>query len=262
MKIRHMRLSVAFGHYAMGAFFVSLCIVMLSLLPSVLWLINEASTAVSDSASAANVATSTMAALNAPCVDFHGDYICGPIPQLSQTEKNIGILAAQSAKQVKQSSRLVDAAADSVQTLTVKAGATMDTAKAQIALVGPLLASGTGLLDEGKKTLQITNDPKAGLPAILAGATLAESNLNGYLMSQAVKRMVTNLSDLTGDLNGTAANLQVTSGYVNTYLQPILAPQPCPKKGHLGCVLKRHVWGTFMTVAKGGEALYWSRQNF
>ena len=45
--------------------------------------------------------------LNAPCTDFHGDYECGPIKQASQTEKNIGILAAQGALQTKQSGQLI-----------------------------------------------------------------------------------------------------------------------------------------------------------
>ena len=53
----------------------------------------------------------TLNALNAPCKDFQGDYICGPIQQLAQTEKNIGILAARSAQQVQQTATLVNAAA-------------------------------------------------------------------------------------------------------------------------------------------------------
>ena len=51
----------------------------------------------------------TLAAINAPCASFHGSATCGPIAQMSQTEKNIGILAGQGALQVKQSGALIEA---------------------------------------------------------------------------------------------------------------------------------------------------------
>jgi hypothetical protein len=49
----------------------------------------------------------TLAEINAPCTSFHGSVSCGPIAQLSQTEKDVGILAAQGALQVKQTHDLI-----------------------------------------------------------------------------------------------------------------------------------------------------------
>lgn len=56
----------------------------------------------------------TLDEINAPCTSFHGSATCGPIAQLSQTEKNIGILAGQGALQVKQNGALLTTAGDSV----------------------------------------------------------------------------------------------------------------------------------------------------
>ena len=56
----------------------------------------------------------TLDAINAPCTGFHGSSTCGVLAQAAQTEKNIGILAGQSALQVKQSSALVDSAAGAI----------------------------------------------------------------------------------------------------------------------------------------------------
>ena len=64
---------------------------------------------------AAKELSATLQVVNAPCVGLHGSVSCGPLAQMSQTEKNIGIVAAQSALQVKQTGALVAAAAASVQ---------------------------------------------------------------------------------------------------------------------------------------------------
>jgi len=57
----------------------------------------------------------TLATVNAPCTGFHGSVTCGPIAQMSQTTKNIGILAAQGAEQVKQTGAVLTSAAGTIQ---------------------------------------------------------------------------------------------------------------------------------------------------
>lgn len=100
-------------------------------------------------------ANSTLGAINAPCTGNHGSYSCGALAQLAQTEKNIGIVAGQSALQVKQSGKLIDSAAESIQSVaahvntladagtraTSSATLTIQEAQATIRAAQPLLAS-------------------------------------------------------------------------------------------------------------------------
>ena len=80
----------------------------------------------------------TLDAVNAPCIGFHGSVTCGPIAQLSQTEKNVGIVAGQSALQVKQSGELIDAAAISIEDVTKHVDTVADTATTTLASVSIL----------------------------------------------------------------------------------------------------------------------------
>jgi ABC-type transporter Mla subunit MlaD len=95
-------------------------------------------------------ANALLLALNAPCTDFQGNYSCGPILTLAQTEKNIGILAGKSAQQVQQSATLINAAATGIRDVS---------------------ASAKGALDQGTETLKQVNDKETGV-----GATLAKVN--------------------------------------------------------------------------------------
>ena len=70
----------------------------------------------------------TVDAINAPCVGFHGSTTCGPIAQLSQTAKNVGIVAGLSAQQVKQSGVLIDSAAQAVQKVSTDLSGTAQAA--------------------------------------------------------------------------------------------------------------------------------------
>ena len=91
-------------------------------------------------------ASSTLDAINAPCVGFHGSVTCGPIAQLSQTAKNVGIVAGLSAQQVKQSGVLIDSAAKSVTEVSAHVNRTAD-ALTQTA------QGATDTLAEGKRTI-------------------------------------------------------------------------------------------------------------
>ena len=77
----------------------------------------------------------TLDAVNAPCTGFHGSVTCGPLAQLSQTEKNVGIVAGQSALQVKQSGVLIDAAAKSITQVSEHVNLAADSATSALATV-------------------------------------------------------------------------------------------------------------------------------
>src|SRR6202021_846040 len=61
----------------------------------------------------------TITTVNSPCTSFHGRVSCGVLSQMSQTEKNVGILAAQGAEQVKQNGQLVQTTTQSLNAVTL-----------------------------------------------------------------------------------------------------------------------------------------------
>lgn len=199
--------------------------------------------------------SATLNAVNAPCIGFHGSVTCGPLAQLSQTEKNVGILAAQAALQVKNSAQISDSAAEAVK------GASAD--------IHQIAQNGSQTLQAATGTLQAIQADAVSAQPILAAAQgtvmklgTAADSLNALLKSEAINRTIKNVADLTGNLNGVASNLDATTAMVNHKLQPILEPKPCPKRNHLACVLRRHTLGYLMGGARFGEALYWTRANF
>lgn len=126
----------------------------------------------------------TIAALNAPCVGFHGSVTCGPIAQLSQTEKNIGIVAGQTALQVRQSGQLVDAATASLRDVSAKASVTFDTMNAQLTHVGPVLDSAKGTLDASTTAIN-------GVDARVKDKRLDEMLTHWQGMSESGDKMLT-----------------------------------------------------------------------
>ena len=123
-------------------------------------------------------ANQTIAKVNAPCTDFHGDYTCGPIEQLSQMEKNFGIVAGKTAEQVQQSGQLVTGAVVNmndvavhikklIDALTGTAGAFTDTAK-----------SGTKVLDQAATDLKSAQPTIAATKPLVAASTETVQNTN------------------------------------------------------------------------------------
>jgi hypothetical protein len=148
--------------------------------------------------------TATLAALNAPCRDFQGDYICGPIPQLAQTEKNIGILAARSAQQVQQTATLVTATAANLNTVgdSVKqlAGSLSGTATAA---TGTLTAA-TGTFGALTVDAQAVKPSLDAFPPLIASYTAVGDNVNGFIKenSPVVHRIAVHVAGMSasGDL--------------------------------------------------------------
>jgi len=104
----------------------------------------------------------TLDQIDAPCTGFHGSETCGPIAQLSQTEKNIGIMAGQSAAQVRQTGALISGAtaaltsasadlhtvAMGLTTLTGEASADLREGKQSLEALPPVLSQFRGFVKD------------------------------------------------------------------------------------------------------------------
>ena len=131
----------------------------------------------------------TVDAINAPCVGFHGSTTCGPIAQLSQTAKNVGIVAGLSAQQVKQSGVLIDSAAQAVQKVSTDLSGTAQAA--------------TGTLNAATGTLT-TIQTQAG--PLMAVYTQDGQDLDALLKSHALNQSLDNVQAITDSGNVILAN--------------------------------------------------------
>lgn len=157
----------------------------------------------------------TLDAINAPCKDIQGDWVCGPLAQLAQTEKNVGILAARSAQQVQQTGLLVTAVANNLDTV---GAAVRDTAehlnKTADAGTGTLNAA-TATLGEGQRTI-------AAFQPLVAAYTQDGYDLDALLKDQAIHTLLANLVSATSQGNAILIDFrQVADKARENYLRPI-----------------------------------------
>lgn len=145
--------------------------------------------AMPDLASTVQKLNQTVDAINAPCVGFHGSTTCGPIAQLSQTAKNVGIVAGLSAQQVKQSGVLIDSAAQAVQKVSTDLSGTAQAA--------------TGTLNAATGTLT-TIQTQAG--PLMAVYTQDGKDLDALLKSHALNQSLDNVQAITDSGNVILAN--------------------------------------------------------
>ena len=146
----------------------------------------------------------TVDAINAPCVGFHGSTTCGPIAQLSQTAKNVGIVAGLSAQQVKQSGVLIDSAAQAVQKVSTDLSGTAQAA--------------TGTLNAATGTLT-TIQTQAG--PLMAVYTKDGQDLDALLKSHALNQSLDNVQAITASGELIMANgARVTTKMADDYTKP------------------------------------------
>ena len=180
----------------------------------------------------------TLDAINAPCKDFQGNYTCGPIVQLSQTEKNVGILAARSAQQVQQTGVLVTAVANNLNTVgeSVK-----DTAshlnKTADAATGTLDAA-TGTLGEGQRTLATFNAK--------AGPLLDAYTASGYDLDAILKANATEIHGTLVGIQGVATNTASITGSVDKMTAHLEKQVDSPKP----------LWKTMIPMSETAAKLY------
>jgi hypothetical protein len=161
-------------------------------------------------------ANDTLDAINAPCVGFHGSVTCGPLAQLSQTEKNVGILAGQAALQVKQSATLVDSASAAVTSATAD--------------VHRMALAGTETLTEGKRTIAAAQPLLASLTRTSDASTLAIQHFDALVTSKDISEAISNIQFTTQNIGGVTADLRkVADKTTEDYLKP---KTPWMKIGH------------------------------
>jgi hypothetical protein len=154
----------------------------------------------------------TLAALNAPCTGFHGSVTCGPIAQLSQTEKNVGIMAGQGALQIKQSAVLVQSAARAVQS------ASADIHSTSLALTGTANAA-TGMLQQGQTDLSTMNDSIAATKPLIEASTATVRDYGA--LAPFLKSTADNVQHMTFHLNAIAGDGQKVADKETTdFLKP------------------------------------------
>ncbi len=132
----------------------------------------------------------TLDAINAPCVGFHGSETCGPLAQLSQTEKNIGIVAGLAALQVKQSATLVNSASVAVTSATQDVH-TMAQAGTET------LNTATETLGEGKRTIAAAQPLLSSLTRATDASTLSIQHFDVLLTSKDLATAMRNSASMT-----------------------------------------------------------------
>lgn len=151
------------------------------------------------------------AQIDAPCTGYHGSVSCGVLAQAAQTEKNIGIVAGQTALQVKQSGELVAAATQSLQETSAAARVDLDTLNAQETRVGPLLDS-----------LRVSSDsiPPAmtSLAVTEQQATADLKSMDALLTDKSITETAANVQHMTATAD--AVETKATKGYLHPSHNP------------------------------------------
>ena len=164
-----------------------------------------------------------LADLNAPCVGFHGSVTCGALAQLSQTTKDIGILAAQSALQVRQTGALITATAQNLNTVgeSVKIAASHLSGTAD-ALTGTANAA-TGTAQAATKALGTLNTTIGGFSPILTDSDTLLKTFNARISDPNIDKIIGNTEGITGHVDAVAGDLQKVADKTTG---DILAPKP------------------------------------
>ena len=174
----------------------------------------------------------TLQQINAPCIGFHGSVTCGPLAQLSQTEKNLGILAGQATEQVKQSAVLVNAAATAIRTTSAKINDLADAGTG-------LLVAGTGTVTQAQADLVTLNGSIAATAPLITNSAATVTDLDDFLRRNAAHfdSTLANVDQLSGSGAKIGNDLYI-------YSHPILNPDPCKTR--------RCAFGRFFTDLEGG----------
>jgi hypothetical protein len=111
--------------------------------------------------------------------------------------------------------------------------------------------AGTALVLELRKTAQAVNDPKKGLPPILAetGASVKDA----HTALPQLTRAITATADTAENTRGITEHVDGITGDLQVALHPILNPDPCTTRG---CKIKRAL-GLVKAAGSGSEGLYY-----
>jgi hypothetical protein len=157
----------------------------------------------------------TLDAINAPCKDIQGDWVCGPLAQLAQTEKNVGILASRSAQQVQQTGILVTAVANNLDSVGT---AVRDTARH----LDKTADAGTGTLNAATATLGEGQHAIAAFQPLAAAYTQDGYDLDALLKDRSLRATLDNVAGMTTQGGAILVDFrQVADKGREDYLKPV-----------------------------------------
>ena len=163
----------------------------------------------------------TLLAINSPCTSFHGSTSCGVLAQLSQTEKNFGIVAGQSAEQVKQSGQLITAAAGNINLIGQHVNSALDVFAGTSKQATTDLASMNDLFLGAKPLV-------SHLDAVAISADISVERFNAMLASPQLATITTNFESMSGS----GVHIMQTTDQVETKLAK------CTLHPTFGCTFK------------------------
>ena len=158
----------------------------------------------------------TLDAVNAPCTGFHGSVSCGTLAQLSQVEKNVGIVAGLAALQVKQSGALIAATtsnlnrvASHVDGAVDKMGAAAEQAKDSVAAVG-------------ESAQQVGAEAKP----VLANAAEVEAHVDAFVTAPELRATVTHVAETSANVAAGSAEATQILRDGRREADALVAPKP------------------------------------
>jgi hypothetical protein len=180
----------------------------------------------------------TLAEINAPCSSFHGSASCGTIAQISQTAKNIGILAGQGALQVKQSGDLIQATTRNLDQTGAAVRGLVQHASIAVDSVSGTAQAASGALTTASQGVQRVAEaaiPLESNTAALVGhldvetaplvthADLVIQHMDGLAENPAIPTILTNFAGITGSTNDLLARgYLVEKKATQCYLYPTM----------------------------------------
>jgi hypothetical protein len=227
--------------------FLSPWTIVCALLALTLWrclpYIESASYNLSLSAWSAN---QTVEALNAPCKDLQGDYECGPIRQLAQTEKNIGIVAAKAAQQVQQSATLINSSTAAIQQASQSVSGVAQH-------VQGTADAATGLMTSVKVDADTLQPTLLGLQRIPHDVDATSQGVNLTLQKFDALLDRPSIGQTLDGLGATSKNLGDISADFQLRFHAILFPPPCRS---FGCFLGQRLYPALKDGAELGSSAY------
>lgn len=198
-----------------------------------------------------------LATVNAPCVDNGHQVVCGTLAGTAQTEKNIGILAAQGAEQVKQSGALIQATTRNLDAVGAAVTGTMGRLNTTVDEIAGVARTANGSLatlsTHTQTAIDTANSALGTLDTAIATQNAALSKSQADF--QAVLDPIPAIED---DVKISAYELGQTTTDFQTRFHLLLFPPPCKT---FGCKLAR-AYPYIKDAAALGESAYWTRALF
>ncbi|HEX5426666.1 MAG TPA: hypothetical protein VFW94_24350 [Candidatus Acidoferrales bacterium] len=194
---------------------------------------------------------STLDAADAPCKEVRGKngntgaWECGPIAQLSQTEKNVGIVAAKAAEQVMQNGKLLQSAVTNLNQTSAHVNDEIESMR-------KLTDAATNTANQTTTDLQTVDGVVSSFRPIPNQMSVFLAHTDDTVNGVAVRSTLNSIS-------GMAVNFDQASGDFAKRFHAILYPPPCRT---FGCRLQKYAWPIMKDGAAFGSDVYSVEQIF